>query len=337
MVETNELRIYNFPGGVSRWGNLVIMKKSKKILYGVIISVAFIAAAAIIFKALIDYHVIHIEKPYEPVYISVDNRGSADYLEGTSAMVVIFADTDNSSWNFDIESQRIKRSNIFSSIEVAAEWIESQGLKYGKSIDIVYPRNEKDNVLYYEAKLTGGLPYNYSERNKTSAEAESNFVSRYVDNEKIRNDYGCKNVTYLIFYNNDSENEFTPFAYCCYDKELVYGYEFCYFPSVHDDCEIVPAVIAHEYLHTFGAMDMYAVAGFDPAPYNANVNSRDYFIENYPTDIMFSTKSPLTDVRESDKIDNEITDVTAYYIGWTEFPSEIIDELRLIHSQFDKP
>ena len=337
MVETNELRIYNFPGGVSRWGNIVIMKKSKKILYGAVISVALIAAAAIIFKALIDYHVIHIEKPYEPVYISPDNLGSAEYLEGNSAMVLIFADTDSFSWSFDNEEDRKLRSDIFGYVKIAAEWLEAEGRKYGKNLNIIYPENEKDKVLYYEARLEGGLPVDYYHKKKTSAAAESDFVSRFVDNEGIRKDYGCKNASYLIFYKNDPENEFTPFAYCCYDEELTYGYEFCYFPDSYGDYILCPSVIAHEYLHTFGAMDMYAVAGFDPAPYNANENSRDYFNENFPTDIMFSTKSPLTDARESDKIDNEITDVTAYYIGCVDFPSEIIDELRLVHSQFDKP
>ena len=148
MVETNELRIYNFPGGVSRWGNIVIMKKSKKILYGAVISVALIVAAAIIFKALIDYHVIHIEKPYEPVYISPDNLGSAEYLEGSSAMVLIFADTDSFSWSFDNEEDRKLRSDIFGYVKIAAEWLEAEGRKYGKNLNIIYPENEKDKVLF---------------------------------------------------------------------------------------------------------------------------------------------------------------------------------------------
>ena len=53
----------------------------------------------------------------------------------------------------------------------------------------------------------------------------------------------------------------------------------------------------------------------------------DYCKENYPQDITFSTYDRETGERLPDRITQEITDITAYYIGWL--------ENLLVHSQHE--
>lgn len=101
-----------------------------------------------------------------------------------------------------------------------------------------------------------------------------------------------------------------------------------------ENTEISPSVIIHEILHLFGAPDLYAPDAQDIG-YLITMGFVDYCKENYPQDIMLSTYDRETDKRLPDRITQEITDITAYYIGWLETAPDCIDEYLLVHSQHE--
>ncbi|MBS7396858.1 MAG: hypothetical protein KIG32_00310, partial [Ruminiclostridium sp.] len=97
---------------------------------------------------------------------------------------------------------------------------------------------------------------------------------------------------------------------------------------------VAPSVIAHEILHLYGAPDLYA---FDTnnINYATTVGFVDYCRENVPQEIMLSTRDTETGELLSDRITQEITDITAYYIGWLDAAPECVDEYLLVHSQHE--
>ena len=72
-----------------------------------------------------------------------------------------------------------------------------------------------------------------------------------------------------------------------------------------------PAVYAHETLHTFSAPDLYTT---DP---DFGITSRNLsgLQDKYPNDIMLTCSDLSTGEYVYDRITNEITEVTASYIG----------------------
>ena len=75
-----------------------------------------------------------------------------------------------------------------------------------------------------------------------------------------------------------------------------------------------PAIIAHEFLHLFGAVDLYPNATHT----NFNLSSLE---KTYPNEIMRITHKNLSKL--------EISPITKYYIGWQNDLSE--SDLRMLY------
>ena len=93
------------------------------------------------------------------------------------------------------------------------------------------------------------------------------------------------------------------------------------------DC---PACFAHEILHTFGAPDLY-YAGMS----NITQEYIDQIKDSGLNDIMRITSDPNTYQYVYDDITNEITDITAYYVGLTDH-SDTVTEWGFAPSEHDK-
>jgi hypothetical protein len=75
-----------------------------------------------------------------------------------------------------------------------------------------------------------------------------------------------------------------------------------------------PAVIAHEFLHLFGAVDLY------PTDYHSNFNAAE-IAEMYPDEIMRIQHKPVNELM--------LSPITKYYIGWTDSISK--PDTRLLY------
>ena len=100
---------------------------------------------------------------------------------------------------------------------------------------------------------------------------------------------------------------------------------------------ILSAVLLMGSIPVYGAQDMgispeagYSVEGTELSQTEEALSG-----ENVPQEIMLSTRDTETGELLSDRITQEITDITAYYIGWLDAAPECIDEYLLVHSQHE--
>ena len=107
-----------------------------------------------------------------------------------------------------------------------------------------------------------------------------------------------------------------------YDYEIVYLFNY--------DSGLIngPAVYAHEILHTFGAPDLYA----EDEEYNISSDFLDYIAKTEPNDIMLTCSDLDSGEYLYDSINNEVTEVTAYYVGLID-SSNIVKKWNLGKSQ----
>ena len=323
-------------GGYLLWWD---MSKKEKLILIAGIAVILICTVFVLFM-LDRSSVIRIfprPAPKQEKVIQLDNLGSADTPTGKTAIITIFCDDKLTKWDFGKETDAARRKNVLKSVKIASEWLMEQAQKYNKDLSVAYPADENSD-LYYQTAFDDVVCDCLADREKTSY---YQYIEKNVDVDGIKKKYGCENIVYLLFaneYDESKEDELNiginAYAVPFYDKEKEYPYELCCIPSMLENTEISPAVIAHEILHLFGAPDLYAPDAQDIG-YLITMGFVDYCKENYPQDIMLSTYDRETDKRLPDRITQEITDITAYYIGWLETAPDCIDEYLLVHSQHE--
>lgn len=310
--------------------------KKKIISVAALIAVFAVVAAVIIFE-LDRYNVIDLD--YVPKYLEVEDLGSAKQLDGRTAFVSVFLSDKYRKWDFSQERDRKKRAECFEYTRIAADWLVSQGKKYGKQIEFCYAKNENDDMLYYEGMLEDTDIYlNWADQKAIGKRApdEWEFIDNNIDFNMIGEKYGCDNIVYHIFINNEPENrECTAFCLCAYEKALERPHELCFLPMYYEGLSLTPAVIAHETLHTFGATDLYSWDSTG-VTFGTTGSFVEYCRDHLNDDIMFATMNPITGEAPTDRIDREITYMTAYFIGWNRNTPFEIDHFKVVHSQFDK-
>lgn len=269
-----------------------------------------------------------------PDIIKLTDLGSASELEGNVTLVSVFANDSRYSWDFNDENDISARENIFSYTKTAADWICEQAQRYNKTLNISYAEDSKSD-LYYETAFDEKC-LDIEKSISKSALPEWKYIDSKIDNNAIKSKYKSDSVVYLIFINQKEEYGTVAFALSFYDRVLDYPYEICFLPYFFAENVISPSVIAHEILHTFGAPDLY---GYDEYKmnYDTTVEYVDYCRKNHYNEIMHSTFDISEGVikRVYDRITNDLTDITAYYIGWIDEPPAEVDEFALVHSQHE--
>ena len=134
--------------------------------------------------------------------------------------------------------------------------------------------------------------------------AESDFIDTRIDAQGLKEKYGAENIIFFFFLNTGQENQVNPRALRkragdMWENELVN----CYMRF--RGYVMPPASMAHEILHCFGAPDLYYQNDWIPQEYV------DVCRDKYSDDIMYS-------VNKGDEIARDITQVTAYYLGFAE-------------------
>lgn len=266
--------------------------------------------------------------------IKLNDLGSAGRLEGNVALVYIFADDKNSSWDFNADKDRQTRERMFAYTDIATEWLCRQAKNYNKELSFSYASDENSD-LYFEGRIDD-VCVNNDKAKKKYAPAEWEYIDKNIDSGAIKEKYGCDSIVYFLYLNYTEENKTTPFTLSFYNRELDYPYEICFMPVVTKNTSPAPSTIAHEMLHTFGAPDLYADDCFD-TNYGTDVKYVQYCSENHPQDLMYSTyiKVEGKKVKVFDRIEQELTDITAYYLGWIDEPPAEVDEFGLVHNQYE--
>lgn len=247
------------------------------------------------------------QAPVTESYRGWYNLGNCGVLKRNPTLVVLFVDDAESSWN-DTLIQHFKDVQIAK----AVEWMEQQAAKYGVPLDI-------QTKFYHGTLDNGGRVYYPDAIANEPSEVDYDLLETVVDNMNegtgdqfyatLRRDNGGEDVMFLCMVNKDGRSYARGHA-DPYSQILEYAVVYARNTDVpatdtlHQKTHNRASVVAHELLHLFGAEEMY-----DPEGRNAIAK------ETYLKDVMLWTESFI--------VRNEITEFTAYCIGWTDTIPEV--------------
>ena len=254
-----------------------------------------------------------------------DNHlGTAKELEGKIAVVSIFVNDATTGWNFESEADQQLDALIYKNLEVATDYLENVSKSYGKDVEFIYDW-EQYPELAVDLDITD-IDYREVDSNYNQFyNAGSNSIDQNVQTAKILSDVGADQVIYMMYFNTPETNTITSTTFFCHDSEFTY--EICFMFMNCEGYLECPSHFAHEMLHTFGVPDLYTAAD-----YGITQEYVDYAANSGLNDIMRINDDPETGLYVYDSIPNEVTDITAYYAGLTDY-SETVNEWGFAPSQ----
>jgi hypothetical protein len=265
---------------------------------------------------ILSCHTKKIKTEKDMVYhIASVNNNVCKKLIGNVVLYAIFVDSKYTGiWTeYDINS-------TIDSIKLASNWIEHEAKKNGITLSIQLDYHSNNNIIPIEANLTRktlsatvlgvngiklldtwadkiakeatktyGLDTSIITKNKITPKGRENLIAR------LKNIHQTDNIAILYFINNSHTDEISVVLHASEDINPEYGVV-----SYKN-----PGTIAHEFLHLFGAKDLYR------SPFDKNKKTKKqmaFAMKEFPNEIMaFSYRS----------IDSlEISSFSRYLIGW---------------------
>lgn len=245
--------------------------------------------------------------------------GTCGKLEGKTVIMSIAANDATTSWDFDNSKDVEALTDMSRKVFIGLEWIKEQGQKYGKNIEFIYNWDDDDELFY-----TADLSADYS-NGMSNLQDQKSFIdeklSSYAD--KLLTKYNADNILFMIYFNEPQNTDFVCFAtpFQGTERGMDLPYETVCIDNYVYGSEQGPATYAHEILHLFGAPDLYS-ADEDGSNRGMTQEFVDYCEKNHINEIMFSTYDPYKNTIPLDKVSNELTDLTAYFVGWIDSNEE---------------
>ncbi len=234
--------------------------------------------------------------------------GTAGALDGKTAVVSIFADSGDYSWDFSNSKDKKTAKTMCDYLGIATDWLEEQSELWGRNAEFIYDWS-KYPQLKYETELDADFYDNDDYANWYYDSWE--YVDKHIDSLGIKKDLNADNVIYLMFFNSPIDAQVGNSARGYYES-MPYPYEVAWIHCARKDNVTQPAAIAHEMLHLFGAPDLYI-----PSNNLTTQEYADHMKDIKSNDIMYTTYEDGWKYRY-DIIPNDITEITAYYLGWTD-------------------
>lgn len=281
---------------------------SKKLLFG-LLGLIMLSACSIGF-----YRGGTSEKYYEHVATTRD-RNVCKHLKDSVIIYAVFVDVDQfHPWTvYDIES-------TLDSINKASNWITSQGDSIGKNVKISVVNHQQGSKYSFHEKKARVSPLNLgylgSSKRKHSNHVENwaNVISKYagrsvpkrssskvgtptkiLDTERLiaalRDNYETDNIALMFFVNGYYED----FPSVSLNTGIDSKVEYSIITTKN------PSIIAHEFLHLFGALDLY------PNPNFPFFNYQE-IAKRYPNELMRIQHKSINKL--------SLSPITQYYIGW---------------------
>jgi len=236
-------------------------------------------------------------------------QGSAKVLEETVLLVSIFVTTDESPWNEE------EMKNVRGSLREAMSFMEAEALSYGKHLRFYHHQTDTANKdLFYHMDYDGVVVGGNGDWDamKLMKKSVNNFIENNIPYSELADKYQTDNISYVVFFNSPG----LWFAYPYYaddpadEKKVNYHEKSFIFCSRYNW-----QIIAHEILHTFGAVDLYYTFNgkellYDKyVDYDGDMELLNYVTKNYSREIMRSA----TVFEELIPI---ISPLNAYRLGW---------------------
>jgi len=260
----------------------------------------------------------HVHKPgkKQEFHIATVNNNVCKRLKGKVVIYAIFVDSPyTNTWTtHDIHT-------TLDSIQVAIDWIHEQAAKTSIPLNIELDYHQDDKrVVPINAKLTrktlsgtllsiNGVKYVDRWADKVGKQAlyifgpDTSTITRNKvkpkDRERLiarlRDVHGTDNVALMYFINNYYTDEISVALHTASDANP----EYCIVSFKK------PAIIAHEFLHLFGAWDLY-LSPFDN--HKKTARQKTLAMKEFPNEIMAFAYRGLDSL--------EISPITRYLIGW---------------------
>jgi hypothetical protein len=244
------------------------------------------------------------------------NQNTCKFMKDSVLVYAVFVDVDlYHPWTeFDIYS-------TMDSLKKATVWLEKQALAYSKPVHFecinyqdggkltIYEKSVKATLLSHEQSFTNkkrstnkkwiswadaiskkagkGLKYTPS----TKISKRLRIINVQTLNQALRDKYQRENVSILFFVNGYLENH-PSYTYNNHSNQFA---EYSIITNKN------PAVISHELLHLFGAVDLYPNMAYP------SFNFKE-LEEKYPNEIMRIQHKEISKL--------VISPITAYFVGW---------------------
>lgn len=240
--------------------------------------------------------------------------GSAGYLDGSTVLVSLFLDDKNANWTSE------DKALVMNNMNIAVDYLVEEGKRYGKEVNLIYDISEHED-LEYHIKYADAFPGSTSISEKDEdverfIYAVYDYIENHISIQDIMEKYDVNSIAFLCFVDGETE-EATAYQYV--SGENYYYEELCFinlrWKSTNQN--VNPDTYAHEILHLFGARDLYYTSVKD----GISKEFIEYVAKNHPKDIMLGHGARC--VSYSDYISSEITDITAYYLGWISYTYEM--------------
>lgn len=251
--------------------------------------------------------------------------GTAAELDGKIVVVSIFLNDNTSSWDFESPEDLETVQKLSKNVSMGLDWITACGKNYGKDIEFIY-NWDNDEKLFYAIDIDCDFSDGQSNIDKVKTLIDDNF--KEISN-LLLDKYETENIIYAMYLNEPEDTNMVCYALPFNGTELGYDmpYEVICLTNYVYGAEQGPATYAHEMLHLFGAPDYYMV---DEIGNNCGTTQEfvDYCENNMKNEIMFSTYDVYTNTIPKDKVTNDFSDLTAYFVGWLD-SSDLADEFGL--------
>ena len=261
---------------------------------------------------------LNIGKDY---YAADRATGSVGQAEGNTLLVTILVSDPDYIWDLSGERDKERLESVDWALKVSTEFITEAAASWGKELHFIYDTSPGSDLLYEQT-------YTISMAAKNLDDAGSSEISKYeerqrvlkndlqyhVPSEHLKEKYNTDNIGYLFIINTeaDAPNLRSHTETCFVDGSR--DPEYACINFFEEGWQNPPAVYAHEILHLFGAPDLYMLDSYDE-------EYKKLILDYFQNDIMYQPWGSGGEgyTKESYlKVDSEIMQLTAFYLGWTD-------------------
>lgn len=261
-------------------------------------------------------------EPYESTGgtgVFKNDNGSGDTLTGNIPVISIYVNDANYTWG-DSKKDNKTYTHTYEYLGIACNFLMDEAQKWGQELNLIYDYYE-DEDLGYSLTIESDAVKDYY-----SADHEIwYFIENSIDVGAIQKRYDADSVAIMVYINTDKSIEEVSCTTCYYGMyalDSVYEFSYMFMHSNYE--EETPAAFAHEMMHQFGAIDLYQ----EDEEIGLSEEEIGIIESDYPNDIMYTTYDEVTWIPIYDEITNEISELDAYYIGWTDH-ADLVDEFNL--------
>ncbi len=233
--------------------------------------------------------------------------GSAGVLEGRSVLISIFVNDKVSKWTKKAKKEANRK------VRSAASYIRRQAKKYGKNVSLVAD-TEKYKDISYSFRVNNKVSDSIRSQDKLYQKVMK-YVRKNIDINGFRSRYNTDSIGFL-FHLNKSGTSSTLVHYA--EEGTEFFYECATLFSKYGKQAEGASTYAHEILHLFGARDLYERSLAD----GITASLVRHIEKKFPKEIMYSTYDRKGRMLKY-KITNDISRVTAYFLGWKDSVPEV--------------